>query len=93
MNETNTKDVLYDLQFKQKYHIMYFPLSWQGLLIAIFCWMLPLNMMEAGGVYLLIGFIVYRVFIVRKDFEFESIVVLKTAVDFIHWIKVNRKRK
>lgn len=84
-------DVIYDLQFKQKLHIGFFPFTWQGLSIMSLCWLLPLNLMEAGGVFLLSGFITYRVFVVKKDHEEESVTLLNILVTILRWINKSRE--
>ena len=89
--ESIQSDVIYDLQFKQKLHIGFFPFTWQGLTIISLCWLLPLNLMEAGGVFLLFGFITYRVFVVKKDHEEESVTMLNMLVTILRWINKSRE--
>lgn len=84
-------DVIYDLQFKQKLHISYFPLTWQGIILMFFCWLLPLNLMESGGIFLVAGFILYRMAVVKKDHEVESTTVLNALVTFLKWINKSRE--
>ncbi len=86
-------DVIYDAQFKQKVSIVYFPLTWQGSFLLFLCWILPINMMEALGIYLFIGVIVYRMLITKKDHEVESLTVFSWAVSFIRWINSNKEKK
>lgn len=83
-------DVIYDAQFKQKMSIAYFPFTWQGMTLLFFCWLFPLNLMEAGGIFFFVGFIVYRMFIVRKDHEIENVTGLSVVVSFLKWVEKNK---
>ncbi len=83
----NHTDVIYDAQFKQKMSIAYFPFTWQGMTLLFFCWVLPLNLMEAGGIFFFVGFITYRMFIIRKDHEFENVTGLNMVVSFLKWVE------
>lgn len=82
-----TKEIVYDFQFKQKLHILYFPFMWQGIFLLFLCWLLPLNLMEAGGVYIFLGFIIYRGLIVKKDHEVESIALFQWIISLKRWVE------
>ena len=91
--ELSETDIIYDLQFKQKLHVMFFPFTWQGIVLGLFCFLMPFNVMEAGGFYVFFGYITYRGFVVKKDHEVEAILFFKTAVDFLDWVKKYREVK
>ena len=83
------REIVYENQFKQKMYIAYFPFTWQGIVLLLFCYLLPVGLMAAGGIYLLCGFLIYRGFVVKKDHEMESIFVLDILIGFKKWIERN----
>jgi len=86
------KEILYDLQFKQKIYYRYFPFTAEGLFLLGFVSLLPLNLMESGGLYVVLGLIVYRTFTSRREFEVEHIFVFASIIAFISWV-ANRERE
>lgn len=91
--QRNTQDIVYSSQFKQKIHIAYFPLTWQGLLLLFICWALPLGPMDAGGVYLFFGFVIYRNMIATRDHEVEQLTAFRFVVSFLRWVEKNKEKK
>lgn len=92
------KEVIYDLQFKQKIYYRYFPFTIEGILLAIFIFQMiapfwSLNLMESGGIYVLSGLIVYRMFTSKREYDVEHIFMFWIAIVILNWVKNQEGRK
>lgn len=86
-------DVIYEAQYRQRIFIGYFPLTWQGVSLAFFCYLLPISFMAQAAWFVGLGAVVYRTMIVTKDYEIERLWVIAFAVSFIQWVEKNSKKR